>query len=141
MSKVIFPKGIEVVTTAFVIKGEQLLLARANKKSDIWVFPGGHVEPGEEILKSCEREVEEETGLKVKATEIFDYGEAILTKAHFIYFNVLCELEDNQKVIKQQGNDILDYDWFSIEEALELKTPDVFKDKAIVYKKYLDMKE
>jgi ADP-ribose pyrophosphatase YjhB (NUDIX family) len=132
-----FSKGIEVVTTGFVTKGDKILLARNLERPDIWVFPGGHVEPGEKILESCEREIEEEIGLDIKAIKIFNFGEAILTKSHFIFFDVLLEVVEPERKINFDGEDLLDYDWFTIEEASKLKVSDVFKDKLGDFRKYL----
>ena len=64
MNKEQFSKGIEVVTTAFIRKGNQFLLAKAND-SDTWFPVVGHIEPGEKILDACRREVEEEVGLRI----------------------------------------------------------------------------
>ena len=44
--------------------GEPVVLRRT--KSGKWVFPKGHVEPGETTVQTALREAEEETGLKVE---------------------------------------------------------------------------
>jgi 8-oxo-dGTP pyrophosphatase MutT (NUDIX family) len=142
MSEKDFPKGIEVVTTGFVKKGNKILLAKSDKWSDTWVLPGGHIEPGESILKSCERETEEELGLKLEAIEIINWGEAILKKefyrsAHFIYFDVLFEIEEGEDVVKLQESELSEYDWFTVEEALNLNMYDVFKEKIRAYQQYM----
>ena len=41
-----------------------LLLKRTDKP--YWAFPGGHLEGGEQPLQGMQREIEEETGLKVQ---------------------------------------------------------------------------
>lgn len=138
MSKVEFSEGIEVVTTGFIYEDNKLLLARSDKSSDVWVLPGGHINPGENIFISCEREIEEELGLKVKALEIFKFGESI-GKSHFIYFDVLLKLEKDQKG-KPNTSHLLLYDWFTIEEALKLNMPDYFKQGVPAFKEYLESK-
>lgn len=35
-----------------------------------WCLPGGQLEPGESVTEACEREVWEETGLKVRAKKL-----------------------------------------------------------------------
>src|SRR3989344_7239198 len=35
-----------------------------HKKSGLWLSPGGHIDKGEEILKTLNREIEEELGVK-----------------------------------------------------------------------------
>ncbi|CCC81661.1 mutT/nudix family protein [Thermoproteus tenax Kra 1] len=37
-----------------------------HKKLDVWLYPGGHVEPGETPAEAVVREFEEETGLRVE---------------------------------------------------------------------------
>ncbi|WP_181699180.1 NUDIX hydrolase [Chthonobacter albigriseus] len=48
-------------------QGRVLLIRRLNPPlSDLWTFPGGHVEPGETMAEALRREVLEETGLAVE---------------------------------------------------------------------------
>ncbi len=44
---------------------KKLLLTRRADNGQ-WCLPGGHMEPGESPIEACAREVEEETGLKVR---------------------------------------------------------------------------
>jgi ADP-ribose pyrophosphatase YjhB (NUDIX family) len=127
-------KGIKVVTTAFIKKGNQFLLAKANN-SGSWFPVVGHIEPGEKILDACKREVEEEVGLRIEPTKIVDLGEAIREKSHFIYFVVLFEVGDGQ-ILKSIGGE-LEYDWFTIDQALELNIPKIFIDTVESFQKYL----
>lgn len=64
-------KGWLCVTGAVIFssEGKAFVQKRSEKKLLFpggWDIVGGHVEPGESLLKSLEREVEEETGWKVK---------------------------------------------------------------------------
>ncbi|TXK70956.1 NUDIX hydrolase [Mesonia sp. HuA40] len=44
-----------------------LLIKRKNQPfKDSWALPGGFLEPEETLKKACERELKEETGLKIK---------------------------------------------------------------------------
>uniref|UniRef100_A0A7S2XEK1 Nudix hydrolase domain-containing protein n=1 Tax=Lotharella oceanica TaxID=641309 RepID=A0A7S2XEK1_9EUKA len=52
---------------------ELLLTQRAGHMrtyASTWVFPGGHIDPGEEPAMAATREFEEETGQKMKADEL-----------------------------------------------------------------------
>ena len=44
-----FPRGVELVCGVIIRKGEKILLAKSPKWRNKWVFPGGHIEPGESI--------------------------------------------------------------------------------------------
>lgn len=57
---------VELTSLCMVYRGEEILLQ--NRVKTDWrgyCFPGGHVEPGESIVKSVIREMKEETGLLV----------------------------------------------------------------------------
>jgi len=53
----------------FDAKGEKLLLVRRADNGS-WCVPGGYMDPGESVAECCEREVWEETGLRVRATRM-----------------------------------------------------------------------
>jgi 8-oxo-dGTP diphosphatase len=56
-------------TLCFLTRGDQVLLLhrRCAPNQGLWNGVGGRIEPGEEPLASCLREVEEETGFKITA--------------------------------------------------------------------------
>lgn len=56
--------------------GRVLVQMRLPKSNDSWcglTFPGGHVEPGENIVESTIREIREETGLEIANLESVGY--------------------------------------------------------------------
>lgn len=55
--------------TIFDVKREKALLTRRTDNGR-WCLPGGHLEAGELAAEACEREVWEETGLKVRVTRL-----------------------------------------------------------------------
>ena len=59
-------------------KRKLLLIRRADDGR--WSFPGGYMEPGESVIETCEREVLEETGLRVHAERLI----GIYSSPHFV---------------------------------------------------------
>ena len=58
---------VELTTLCLLSRGDEILLQ--NRVKTDWrgyCFPGGHVEPGESIVDSVVREMEEETGLRIQ---------------------------------------------------------------------------
>lgn len=67
-------KTIKVVA-AIIENNENEILCALRSPSmslpNLWEFPGGKVEPGENINTALEREIEEELGCRIKALEVF----------------------------------------------------------------------
>lgn len=55
--------------TIFDPTRQKALLTRRSDNGR-WCLPGGHMEAGESAVEACEREVWEETGLKVRVTRL-----------------------------------------------------------------------
>ncbi len=65
---------------------------------DLWAFPGGHVEVGEEIQAAAVREAAEELNVKVKILKLLDCVDYIerdeqgRVKYHFVLVDYLAEI-------------------------------------------------
>lgn len=120
-----YPKGVEVVASAFIVNKEgKILLIKSHKWGDNYLFPGGHIEPGESIADAAEREGKEETGLKLKSLHCVNIGELIddptfHRKAHLIYFHFVCEALSEE--IKLDERELKEFIWVKPKEALNLK--------------------
>lgn len=101
-------------------KGEILFGKRSDGKG--WCFPGGGTEPGEESIQAAQRELYEETGLKVEKYELaflgacqtFDVTKGVNTfRISNIYYYV--KLIDDSDV--QTTEELVEYCWMTAKEA------------------------
>jgi 8-oxo-dGTP diphosphatase len=72
---------------AAIKDGNKYLILKRSPTSqtypDCWDFPGGKMEKGEDVAKGLEREVKEETGLKIKVIKpVFTFGEELFKTPH-----------------------------------------------------------
>lgn len=105
------------------MQGEQIeYLLVLNKKGNVkghWGFPKGHVEAGETELQTAEREIFEETGLRVAFLDGFrsicTYSPRHGVKKDAVYF--LGCADDTSVSI--QLSEIAGFRWLAYEQALE----------------------
>jgi 8-oxo-dGTP pyrophosphatase MutT (NUDIX family) len=72
---------IEVVT-CFIQTGDRVLILQRNRKDaqfGLWGIPGGKLGKGESVLEGLIREIQEETGYQLKASD-FTYLDSALSK-------------------------------------------------------------
>ena len=71
-------------SSAFVVNKERSkMVVVYHNIYDAWIYPGGHVDGEEDLLSVAVREVEEETGLKVKILDNNIYGiQSLPVKGH-----------------------------------------------------------
>ena len=119
-----FERGVEpIVGTIIKNKKGEILLAKSPKWHNKWVIPGGHIEPGETIEEAGLREGKEEVGLDLKYLGVVGSGEMINNKdfhrpAHFIYFDVLCEVDGQE--VKIDNDELKEYKWVTPQVALKM---------------------
>ena len=98
-------------------EGKVLLVKRANPPSQgQWAIPGGRVELGESLSQAVEREIFEETGLRVRCGELLTHLEVIdrdeqgQIRFHYLIHDFWAEWVSGTL---QAGDDVLEAGWFS----------------------------
>ena len=99
-------------------EGDRLmLLLLRHRHGGHWSFPKGHVELGETEVQTAEREVQEETGLRVKVDDGFRAENAYMTRAdtrkQVVYFIATA---DDQPLVAQRG-EVREVRWEPVEKA------------------------
>lgn len=114
----IFPRlGTSVLVER---EGKVLLVKRGSEPGrGRWALPGGLVESGEGIRKAAVREVEEETGIKVKIkglVGVYDILERDGKGALRYHYVTVCFLGEALSTEVRKGGEVLDAGWFGKEE-------------------------
>jgi ADP-ribose pyrophosphatase YjhB (NUDIX family) len=65
----VMPTHIVAAAGIVLNEADEILMVRDNRSG--WVYPGGQVEVGENIIDALKREIREETGVEVEVGEVF----------------------------------------------------------------------
>ena len=106
---------------AVVFKDQNVLLVKRGKApaKGVWAIPGGRVELGETLKQAAEREVLEETGIRIKAGdpiysfEIIDHDENREVRFHYYIVDLDAEYLDGEVT---PGDDADDAAWVSVDD-------------------------
>ena len=92
--------------------GKVLLVKRKNPPGKgLWAIPGGRVRFCERLHQAVEREVLEETGLKVSPIRLIYVAEIVENGFHYIILDYLCDILGGKV---RAGGDVEDVKWFDI---------------------------
>jgi len=116
----------QVAIGAVVTDHDRILLVKRNKEpgKGKWAIPGGSVEMGETLQEAAEREIKEETGLRVKAGNpiyVFDYIERDDrggVRFHYVIIDLAAEWVGGDLC---PSDDASDAGWFTPEQIQGLK--------------------
>ena len=89
-----YVKKLRHACRGVVVKDGKVLLSYETKYNK-YMIPGGGVEEGESYAECCERELLEETGMKVKAIEEYLEVEELFEDWRHINHYFICELIEN----------------------------------------------
>lgn len=103
----------------------QKVLLTQRSDNGHWCLPGGHMESGESAAEACEREVFEETGLKVRATRllgVYSNPDQLVVykdgnKAFFVVLNFEVEVMEGKPGLSDETTD---FGWFTLAEMESL---------------------
>ncbi len=123
-----YPDAPRVAVGAVVMHENKVLLVLRGQPpaQGMWAIPGGGLHLGETLQAAAEREIMEETGLRIKAGEIIYTFEAIVRDAagrvqfHYVILDLQAEALDPTQPLTP-GDDVRDAAWFS---PAELNQPD-----------------
>ena len=98
---------------------------------NVWVLPGGRVDPNENLEEALIREAKEETGIKIKKSEI-KLVSSVLTdtsfqkvnrvhKERFLVNTYVVKLNRNPKKVLP-GDDLEELKWFDVKDAMKEET-------------------
>jgi len=121
-----FPSAPRLGVGAVITKNKKILLVKRKNEPQKgeWAIPGGMVKLGETLKKAAEREVLEETGLTIKASEplyVFDLIEHSPGGKVLFHFVIVDLKADYIQGEIHPSDDAADARWFSSAELKSLK--------------------
>lgn len=115
-------RNISVTLECFVKKGNKYLMLHRNKNKrimpDVWMAPGGKREHNEGLFEAAKREIEEETGLKIKNLRIKATGNGYLKDIdQELFWHFIVADYAGGKVKQSDDGELV---WLTPKEILEL---------------------
>jgi ADP-ribose pyrophosphatase len=116
-----YPGSPQVAVGAIVIKDNGVLLVKRNKPpgEGLWAIPGGRVELGETLQQAAEREILEETGLKIRAGdplytfEVIEPDDVGRIQFHYVIVDLMADYLGGEI---NPGDDVSEARWVTAEE-------------------------
>lgn len=101
------------------------VLLTCRKDNGSWCLPGGVIDAGETVSEGCEREVWEETGLRVRVTRltgVYSNPNFVViypdgNQAYIIVLNFEVELLSGEPGLSSETTGV---DWFPVDQAVEM---------------------
>ncbi len=125
-----YPRYPLVAVGAVVFKNNRVLLVRRGQapSEDLWAIPGGSVEIGETLQQAAEREILEETGVKIRAGkpiytfDVIDRDEDGKIRFHYVIVDLAADYVSGDP---RAGDDAAEARWVSAHEVngLEVSPP------------------
>lgn len=115
-----------VGASVLVERGGKVLLVRRGSEPGRgrWALPGGLVEPGEEVRRAAGREVEEETGIRVRLGDlvgVYDILERDGRGRLRYHYVTVCFRGEPLSTRVRKGGEVLEARWFGRGELEEGK--------------------
>lgn len=95
---------------AVVLQDSQVLLVK-REDFEVWVIPGGSIDPGESVSDAAVREVYEETGLQVHLTRLL----GIYSRPHWSAHIAIFVAEPTAGTLRSQPGETIDIRFFDVQ--------------------------
>jgi ADP-ribose pyrophosphatase len=108
-----------------VFKEKRVLIVRRGQPpaEDLWAIPGGSVEIGETLQQAAEREIWEETGIRIRAAkpvytfDVIERDESQGIRFHYVIIDLSADYVSGELAA---GDDAVEARWVSAEEIKTL---------------------
>ncbi len=101
------------------------VLRNTKKYSGTWGLAGGGIEPGEQLLSSLYRELDEELGYDFSETKVIPIEKFTSDNGHFIYHTFLIPVEE--EFVPVLNNEHRGYCWVGLEDHPKPLHPGVWR--------------
>jgi len=117
-----YPRPAVTVDTILISKQNSVLLIQRSDEpfKGKWALPGGFIELDESLETACHRELEEETGLKVKQLTQFKAYGAVDRDPRGRTISVIFYSFQDEEAIPMAGDDAANAQWFPLSQLPEL---------------------
>lgn len=136
----IIPTHIVAVAGIVLNDFNEILMVKAHRSG--WVFPGGQVEVGENLIDAVKREIMEETGVEIEAGELFCISSNTGKYAGFngvkeittkVMMDFICKAKGG---IPRPSDENSESRFFSQDEVLEIITAPAIIERFKAYLEY-----
>lgn len=130
-----------IATMGFVENDQEEMLLVKIRRDGQWVFPGGQVEFGENLIDGVMREVKEESGIDVTVSHLtgiysntatYPGHSGVKTVPTKVMFDFVCEAIGGELI---KSNETADSRWVSKDKVLEMVTDESQRTR---YQSFLD---
>lgn len=117
-----YPRPAVTVDAILISKRNSVLLIERGREpyKGKWALPGGFIDMDEPLEVACQRELEEETGIRVGELTQFKAFGAVNRDPRHRTISVLFYAFTDDKLIAHAGDDAAKAQWFSIHQLPEL---------------------
>ncbi|NCU42608.1 MAG: nucleotide exchange factor GrpE, partial [Candidatus Moranbacteria bacterium] len=132
---------IPVAVGIILNKEGKIFLAQGKKYKNAYILPGGKIEKGESMEDALEREIFEETGMRGEIQKNLSFDQIIFEGKRYLLCNFIFSWEGADEEIVLNGEYSGKYNWYSVDEALELTLGGNAPVALNAYKEYIEKKE
>jgi 8-oxo-dGTP diphosphatase len=117
-----YPRPAVTVDAILISPNKSVLLIERGREpyQGTWALPGGFIEMDEELDVACQRELMEETGLRVDSLKQFKAYGGVNRDPRHRTISVLFYAFTEDELIANAGDDAANARWFPINELPEL---------------------
>ncbi|KPJ96550.1 MAG: NUDIX hydrolase [Gammaproteobacteria bacterium SG8_11] len=133
-----YPVRPEVAVGALVLKDKKVLLVKRSQppSENLWALPGGKVHLGETLQQAAEREILEETGIRIIPGEpVYSFDTIQLdergnVRFHYVIIDLLAEFKEGEL---KAGDDASDAGWLSLNDLEKIQVNESTKQLVLKY--------